>query len=79
MKLRCRLDGLVLPARLEPGRLIAWDGEECFEMGRKEAKFYEIIEATGSEWQELARYNYRVFRWMQDFHPPKPAIYPTNS
>jgi len=69
----------VLPARLEPGRLIAWDGEESFEMGRKEAKFYEIIEATRSEWQELVRYNYRIFRWGFYLNPSKPAIYPTNS
>ena len=44
MKLRCRMDGLIVPARVEASRLLAWDGEESFEMGKMEASFYEIVE-----------------------------------
>ncbi len=78
MKLRCRMDGLIVPARVEASRLLAWDGEESFEMGKMEASFYEIVEANQSEWQELARKGYRILRWASDFKPSKPTIYPTN-
>jgi hypothetical protein len=78
MKLRCRMDGLIVPARVESNRLLAWDGEESFEMGKMEASFYEIVEANQSEWQELARKGYRILRWASDFKVSKPPIYPTN-
>lgn len=78
MKLRCMMDGLILPARVEGNRLLAWDGEESFEIGRLEASFYEIIEAKQSEWQELARKGYRILRWADDFETSNPTIYPTN-
>ena len=57
MKLRCRMDGLIVPARVESSRLLAWDGEESFELGKMEASFYEIVEANrqnGRNWQEKA-------------------------
>lgn len=78
MKLRCRMDGLIVLARVERSRVLAWDGDESFEMGKMEASFYEIIEANQLEWQELARKGYRILRWASDFKVSKPPIYPTN-
>jgi hypothetical protein len=60
------MDGLIVPARVESSRLLAWDGEESFELGKLEASFYEIVEANQSEWQELGSQVYRILRWASD-------------
>jgi hypothetical protein len=68
--LRCRVDGLLLPAYLDQGNppLIAFDGEEGFAMEPIEALHYELVKATSDEMHALQRPNYRLLRQVNDFH-----------
>jgi hypothetical protein len=67
--LRCLVDGLLLPAQLDPGSpsLVAWDGEESFAVEAIEALFYELVSATGEEMRGLQRACYRLLRLAADF------------
>jgi hypothetical protein len=69
VKLRCVLDGLLLPAILGEGEpaLIAWDGDESFAMEAVEALYYEVVSATWAEWVGLERARYRLLRRADDF------------
>lgn len=69
MILRCVLDGLLLPAEMVPGqnRLLAFDGDEGFEMEALEALFYELVEATPEELRHLERAHFRLLRVADDF------------
>jgi len=69
MKLRCLLDGLLLPAELCVGRqaLVAWDGDESFALEALEALFYEVVSATQAELVGLERARYRLLRRANDF------------
>jgi hypothetical protein len=64
------LDGLLLPARLCPGRpaLVAWDGGEAFRVEAVEASFYELVSATREELLGLQTACYRLLRLAVDFH-----------
>ena len=68
MKLRCLLDGLILPAslRLAWPALIAEDGDESFGLEAMEAVYYEVVTATRDEWLALER-PYRLLRRAADF------------
>jgi hypothetical protein len=67
--LRCRVDGLLLEARLRPQRppLLAYDGDEAFALGAVEALFYEVVTATADELLGLERACYRLLRCATDF------------
>jgi hypothetical protein len=67
--LRCLVDGLLLPARLCPGRpaLVAWDGGEAFRVEAVEASFYELVTATREELLGLQAACYRLLRPAIDF------------
>ena len=69
MTLRCTLDGLLLPAILDEEKsvLIAYDGDEPFEMERGEAVFYELVSATREEMRRLQAARYRLLCMAQDF------------
>jgi hypothetical protein len=69
VKLRCLLDGLLLPARLRAGTppLLAFDGEESFAVEAVEAMFYEVVSATRDELLGLQRACYRLLRPAADF------------
>ena len=69
MKLRCLLDGLILPAFLRPAwpPLIARDGDESFALEALEAMYYEVVTATRDEWLALERVPYRLLRRAADF------------
>ena len=69
MKLRCLLDGLILPAFLRPAwpALIAQDGDESFALEALEAVYYEVVTATRDEWLALERAPYRFLRRADDF------------
>ena len=69
MTLRCVLDGLLLYAtmRLEPPKLLAFDGDEPFALEAIEALYYEIVAATGEEMLALERACYRLLRRAADF------------
>ncbi len=69
MKLRCLLDGLLLPAHLPDGRppLVAWDGNEPFAVEAVEAVYYEVVAATPEELLGLERACYRLLRRAEDF------------
>jgi len=69
MKLRCLLDGLLLPAELGVGELglVAWDGDESFALEALEALYYEVVSATKAEWVGLERARYRLLRRADDF------------
>lgn len=58
MLLRCRLDGLLLPAYFTAvGNLRLADGDEEFDLEAIEAMYYEVIAATPADWRRLsARY-----------------------
>jgi hypothetical protein len=68
--LRCLLDGLLLPARLQGGKspLVAYDGDESFVMEALEAVYYEVVAATVEEWLGLEQGRYRLLRRAADFH-----------
>jgi hypothetical protein len=69
LKLRCLLDGLLLPAALPPGEkgLTAYDGDEGFTMEAVEAMYYEIVSATPWELLRLEQAHYRLLRRADDF------------
>ncbi len=69
MKLRCLLDGLLLPAHVGRGTpaVVAYDGEEAFALEALEALYYEVVEATREEWLALERAHYRLMRRAADF------------
>jgi hypothetical protein len=67
--IRCTLDGLLLPARIDPSRgaLVALDGDEPFILESLEALFYELVSATRDEIILLQRARYRLLRIAADF------------
>jgi hypothetical protein len=67
--LRCRLDGLLLPAELHATQppLIAFDGDEAFAVEAVEALFYELVSATAAELLALEEAHYRLLRRASDF------------
>ena len=69
MTLRCTLDGLLLPAVLDEvaSKLIAYDGDEPFEMERGEAVFYELVCASREEMRQLQAARYRLLAVAEDF------------
>ena len=69
MLLRCRLDNLLLDAWPHPKRrtLIAYDGDEGFEMERVEAVYYELVAATPHDLDWLEQSDYRCLRLASDF------------
>jgi hypothetical protein len=69
VKLRCTLDGLLLHAEIHPGKgtLIAFDGDEPFQMERLEALYYELVSATPQELLYLERARFRLLRKARDF------------
>jgi len=69
MILRCVLDGLLLPARMEPtsSRLWAYDGSEGFAVEALEAMYYEIVTASAGELMAVERASYRLLRRATDF------------
>ncbi len=69
MKIRCTLDGLLLPAHLCPDRggLVAFDGDEPFLMEALEARYYELVAATPEEIVGLEQARYRLLRRADDF------------
>jgi len=67
--LRCKLDGLLLPAELrcaEPP-LVAYDGDESFGVEAVEAGFYEVLNATPEEMLALELAHYRLLRRASEF------------
>lgn len=64
MTLRCKLDGLLLPAELRRADppLIAYDGDESFGVEAVEAGFYEVLTATWEELLALEQAHYRLLR-----------------
>jgi hypothetical protein len=70
VKLRCLLDGLLLPACFLDGdsRLLAYDGEEGFELEALEALYYEVVTATSDELLRMEQARYRLLRRAEDFH-----------
>lgn len=69
MRLRCILDGLLVPAEVRPLErgVLAYDGDECFELEALEATYYEVVSATRDEWLALERMHYRLLRRAVDF------------
>lgn len=69
MLLRCTLDGLVLEAKRNKSetKLIAFDGDEPFEMERVEAVYYELMAATTDDLIWLEQAGYRMLRIALDF------------
>jgi hypothetical protein len=69
MLLRCKLDGLLLEARRHAnGRvLVAFDGDEGFEMERVEAVYYEVVAARPEDVDWLEQNGYRLLRLAPDF------------
>jgi hypothetical protein len=67
--LRCKLDGLLLPAVVlhAPTPLVAFDGDEAFPVEAIEALFYELVSATPRELLHLERSSYRLLRRADDF------------
>jgi hypothetical protein len=67
--LRCKLDGLLLPAELRPAapHLVAYDGDEAFGVEAIEASFYEVVAATLDELLSLERAHYRLLRQAAEF------------
>lgn len=68
MTLRCTLDGLVLPARLNPATaaVVVYDGAENFTLEAIEAVYYQLTSATELERLTLQK-RYRLLRLAQDF------------
>jgi hypothetical protein len=69
--LRCLLDGLLLPATVQPARLppalVAFDGDEAFAVEALEALYYEVVDATAEELLGLEEARYRLLRRADDF------------
>ena len=72
MILRCTIDHLMLIARRHPVEpvIVAYDGDESFEMERVEAAYYELVEATLDESLWLQQVGYRLLRRAADFRAP---------
>ena len=68
MLLRCKLDGLLLPAHHDPdtGYLVAYDGDEGFPLEALEAVYYELAAASWEEALALGP-RYRLLRPADDF------------
>jgi hypothetical protein len=75
MTLRCVLDGFLLHAEIPHGShgLLAYDGDEGFEMEALEALFYEVVSASGEELLRLEEAHYRLLRCAPDFTPIMPS------
>lgn len=69
MLVRCRIDGLLLDAIRHPARdtLIAFDGDEPFEMELVEAVHYELVAAMPADLLWLQQAGYRLLRTANDF------------
>jgi hypothetical protein len=69
MILRCTIDRLLLHARRHPTApvIVAYDGDESFELERVEAAYYELVEATPDEALWLEQVGYRLLRRAVDF------------
>ncbi len=69
MLLRCRLDGLLLEAERNAtnSKLIAFDGDESFEMERIEAIHYELVAAMLEDLIWIEQAGYRLLRKAPDF------------
>ena len=69
MTLRCKLDGLLLPAELRCADppLVAYDGDESFGVEAVEASFYEVLSATCEELLGLEQAHYRLLRRAGEF------------
>ena len=69
MLLRCKLDGLLLPAHRHADNrtLVAYDGDEGFAMERVEAMYYELVAASPQDLDWLEHSGYRVLRLAPDF------------
>lgn len=69
MLLRCTLDGLLLPTRIDHAakRLIAYDGHESFALQPIEAVYYEVVAATPQERDWLTLHPLRLLRFAEDF------------
>jgi hypothetical protein len=60
---------LLLPAFLDENKsvLIAYDGDEPFEMERGEAVFYELVSASREEMRRVQAARYRLLAVAEDF------------
>jgi hypothetical protein len=69
MVLRCKLDALLLAAHPHPRQavLLAYDGDESFELERVEALYYELAAATRDELLWLETAGYRLLKPAADF------------
>lgn len=67
MLLRCKLDNLLLNAHPQRRSLIAYDGDEGFEMERVEAIYYELVASTPQDLDWLDQAGYRWLRLAPDF------------
>src|SRR5437879_2437818 len=68
--LRCRIDGLLLPARfVGDGQLELVDGEEAFVLESVEAIFYELVFAEPPDLRR-AESRYRMLRRAPDLNGP---------
>jgi hypothetical protein len=67
--LRCKLDGLLLPAELRRAYppLVAYDGDESFGVEAVEASYYEVLRATPEELLALERAHYRLLQRACEF------------
>jgi hypothetical protein len=65
VKIRCKLDGLLLHAEMHPALpvLVAFDGDESFIMEAVEALMYELVSATPEEVVRLEQAYYRLLRF----------------
>lgn len=69
MLLRCKLDGLLLEAERNAAssKLIAYDGDEAFEMEPVEAIHYELVAAMPADAIWIEQAGYRLLRKAPDF------------
>jgi hypothetical protein len=67
MTLRCKVDNLLMWAELSAGRLLVFDGDECFRMDAVEAGYYELVAATRDEVARIETTIYRLLRYASDF------------
>jgi hypothetical protein len=69
VKIRCKLDDLLLHAEMHPTLpiLVAFDGDEPFVMEAVEALMYELVSATPEEIVRLEQAYYRLLRYAGDF------------
>ena len=69
MKLRCTVDGLLLPAVVDArtASVTAFDGDEAFTLEAVEALYYELVAATPREVLDLERARYRLLGRALDF------------